>query len=70
MRNTSRAIEYEVKGKLLHKSNEITSQKITLKKLWDYRSRYFSEKVISNLSLQITLNETFNQTNSGLRQLF
>ena len=45
---------FTVVGKLLHKSNEITLVKIALKKYRNYRSRYFSEKVISNLSLQIT----------------
>ena len=32
----------------------------------NYYSRYFS--IISNVSLQITLTETFSQNNSGLRQ--
>ena len=53
-------------------SNDITSPKITVKKLPNYRICCFSDKVISNLSLQISyyLNEKFSRKDNNLHHYF
>ena len=57
-------------GKLLYKSNDTTSPKITVKKLQNYRIRYFSEKIVSNCRNKLEMKNSVKMTTIFSTSLF